>query len=697
MSAAAPYSVRDGIAIVTLDNPPVNSLSHANRTRIAEGIEKAAADGDVKAIVLIGAGNAFSGGAEIREFNTPAAIAMPHLRWVIEIIEATPKPVIAAIHKVAMGGGLELALGCHYRIAAPGSQLSLPEVRLGLLPGAGGTQRLPRAIDAAKALEMMTTGNAVLSEKAPAGLIDELVQVDLLEGALAFARKVVAEKRPLRRLRDEKLKLAGDPSAFFSEARKQVLKTARGFPAPLKILESVEAGTKLPFDEALKFERARFDELVAGSESKAMRHAFFGERTAAKIPDVPESTPTKEINKVAILGAGTMGGGIAMAFANAGIPVTLFEVKQEALDRGLDTIRNNYAGTVAKGRLTQEEMDKRMGRFSTTLAYEDIRDADVVIEAVFEDMGVKEQVFRKLDEVMKPGAILATNTSTLDVDKIASFTKRPDAVIGMHFFSPANVMRLLEVVRGAKTSKETLATVMKLSKRIKKLGVVSGVCDGFIGNRMLEEYLRQAYFLVEEGASPQQVDKVLQDWGMAMGPFAMMDMAGQDIGWHIRKRRRAEDPERQIYPAWLDRICELGRFGQKTGKGVYKYEAGSRTPIPDPAIDRLIADYSKEVGIERRAVTDQEIVERCMYALANEGAKILEEGIALRASDIDMVYLTGYGFPLYRGGPMFYADTVGLKNVVAAMEKYAKGRNGQFWKPAALLAKLAAEGKRFNA
>jgi 3-hydroxyacyl-CoA dehydrogenase len=376
--------------------------------------------------------------------------------------------------------------------------------------------------------------------------------------------------------------------------------------------------------------------------------------------------------------------------------VTLLEVKQEALDRGLDVIKKNYAATVAKGRLAQAEMDKRMARFSTALSYDAIKDADLVIEAVFEDMGVKESVFKQLDATMKPGAILASNTSTLDLDRIASFTKRPESVIGLHFFSPANVMRLLEVVRGAKTSKEVLATVMKLAKSIRKLGVVSGVCDGFIGNRMLEEYVRQAYFLVEEGALPQQVDKAVQDWGMAMGPFAMMDMAGQDIGWHIRKRRRAEDPERQVYPAWVDRICEQGRFGQKTGKGVYKYEAGSRAPVPDPEVEKLIADYSKEIGVQRRAVSGEEIVERCMYALANEGAKILDEGIALRASDIDMVYLTGYGFPPYRGGPMFYADTVGLKNVVAAMARYAKGRNGQFWKPAALLARLAAEGKTFN-
>jgi len=693
---AAHYAVHDDIAVVTLDNPPVNALAHAVRNGIAAGLEHALAEPAVKAIILTGAGNAFSGGAEIREFNTPAALAEPNLRQVIAAVEASAKPVIAAIHKVAMGGGLELALGCHYRVAAPGAQLALPEVKLGILPGAGGTQRLPRAIDAQKALEMMVSGNPVSSEKAPAGLIDEVIAGDLLQGALAFARKVVAESRPLRKLRDEKVRLAGDAAAFFAEAKKRVAKESRGFPSPPKIVECVEAAVNLPFDEGTRFERARYEELVESTESKAMRHAFFAERTAAKIPDVPESTPAREIRKVAIVGAGTMGGGIGMAFVNAGFPVTLLEVKQEALDRGLDTIRKNYAATVAKGRLAQGEMDQRMARLSTALSYDAIRDADLVIEAVFEEMGVKEAVFKKLDETMKAGAILASNTSTLDVNRIASFTRRAQDVVGLHFFSPANVMRLLEIVRGAKTSNEVLATVMKLAKTIRKVGVVSGVCDGFIGNRMLEEYLRQAYFLVEEGASPHQVDKALQDWGLAMGPFAMMDMAGQDIGWHVRKRRRAEDPERQIYPAWIDRICELGRFGQKTGRGVYQYEAGSRVPVPDPEIERLIASYSKEIGVERRVVGDREIVERCMYALANEGAKILDEGIALRASDIDVVYLTGYGFPLYRGGPMFYADTVGLRNVLAAMEKYGKGRNGQFWKPAALLVRLAGEGKTFS-
>ena len=695
--SGAEYAVPGDVAVITLNNPPVNGLGHALRQGIAAGLERATADTNVRAIVLIGAGNAFSGGADIREFNTPAAMASPNLREVIAEVERSSKPVIAAIHKVAMGGGLELVLGCHYRIAAPGSQLALPEVKLGILPGAGGTQRLPRAIGAAKALEMMVSGNPVLAERAPAGLIDELVPGDLLQGALAFARKVVAEKRPLRKLRDEQVTLEGDAATFFATAAQRIAQESRAFPAPPNIVDCVAASLNLPFDAGLKFERERYEQLVASTESKAMRHAFFAERAASKIPDVPDSTPTRTIKRVAIIGAGTMGGGIAMAFANAGFELTVLELKQEALDRGLETIRKNYGATVAKGRLSQADMDRRMGLLSTTLSYDAIGNADLVIEAVFEDMGVKEQVFRKLDAVMKPGAILATNTSTLDVNRIASFTARPRDVVGLHFFSPANVMRLLEIVRGAKTSGEVLATVMTLAKAIKKVGVVAGVCDGFIGNRMLEEYLRQSYFLVEEGAAPREVDKALQDWGMAMGPFAMMDMAGQDIGWHIRKRRRAEDPEHQVYPVWIDRVCELGRFGQKTGKGVYKYEAGSRAPIPDPEIDKLIADAAREAGVHRRQISNEEIVERSVYALVNEGAKILDEGIALRASDIDIVYLTGYGFPLYRGGPMFYADTVGLPKVLEVIERFQKGYQGRAWKPAPLLAKLASAAGRFNA
>jgi len=693
--SAAKYSTRGAVAAIGFNNPPMNTFAHALRVAVREALRKAIDDPAVKAIVLNGGGRGFSSGAEIREFNTPAALASPNLRELIAAIEASPKPVVAAIHGFAMGGGLELSLGCHYRVASPGTQLALPEVKLGLLPGAGGTQRLPRALGAERALEMIVSGDAVKSETvAGTPLIDELIEGDLLKGALAFADKIIAEARPLRKLRDQPAKI-DNPDTFFAEARKRIAKGYRGYPAPAKCVDAVEAAVKLPFEEGVKFERRCFEELLASAESKALRHAFFGERAVAKIPDIPEGTRTFEIRSAAIIGAGTMGGGIAMVFANAGIPVRLLEMNQERLDRGLATIRKNYAGSVARGRLAQDEMDRRLARISPTLAYEDIGDADIAIEAAFEDMDVKKGVFAKLDSAMKRGAILATNTSTLDVDAIAQTTSRPEAVIGTHFFSPANVMRLLEVVRGAKTSKEALATAMKLAKTLGKTAVVSGVCDGFIGNRMLERYLQQAGFLLDEGASPQQVDKALQDWGLAMGPYAMSDLAGNDIGWYVRKRRTLERAE-FAYSKIPDRICELGRFGQKTGAGFYKYEAGSRTPIPDPAVEKLIDDCRKEAGLSPRSIGEREIVERCMFALANEGARILEEGIALRAVDIDIVYLTGYGFPRFRGGPMFYADTVGLKNVLAAIEKYRNGYHGECWQAAPLLARLAAENKFFN-
>jgi 3-hydroxyacyl-CoA dehydrogenase len=541
---------------------------------------------------------------------------------------------------------------------------------------------------------MMTTGNPIPAEKAKElGLVDEIVQGDLLQSATDFAKTRIG--KPLPRIRDAKAKLEGDPQAFFAQVREQVAKESKGYPAPLLIVECAEAAATRAFDEGRRLERASFDKLVSGSESKALRHMFFAERQTSKIPDIPEDTPVREINTAAVVGAGTMGGGIAMNFANAGIPVTVVDMTQEALDRGLNTIRKNYAATTAKGRLTQAEMDQRMSliRGSTNLG--NIADADIVIEAVFERMDVKQELFRKLDGVVKQGAILATNTSTLDVDRIAAATARAPEVIGTHFFSPANVMRLLEVVRGERTAKDVLATTMKLGKRLKKVPVVSGVCDGFIGNRMLEKYGQQSLFLLDEGASPQQVDRALQNWGMAMGPFAMYDMAGNDIGWEIRKRRYQERPD-FVYSRVADRVCELGRFGQKTGKGFYKYAPGSRKPIADPEVDSLLEQHRKEIGVEPRSISDEEIVERCLYALVNEGAQILEEGIALRASDIDMVYLTGYGFPPYRGGPMFYADTVGLPKVLAAIERFQAGYQGSQWKPAPLLTRLARDAKRFN-
>ncbi len=693
--STAEYSVRGAVAAITFNNPPMNTLAHALRVDVLGCVQKAIDDPAIEALVLIGGGRAFCAGAEIREFNTPAAAASPNLRELIAAIEASPKAVVAAIHGVAMGGGLELAMGCHFRVASPGAQLALPEVKLGILPGAGGTQRLPRALGAARALEMIVSGNPLRPETVlGTPLIDEIVEGDLLKGALAFAGRTVAEKRLLRRLRDLEAKVE-NPESFFAQARKKIASDHRGFPAPVKCVDAVEAAVRLPFDEGVKFERRCFEELIASAESKALRHAFFGERAVAKIPDLPEDATTFDVRSAAVIGAGTMGGGIAMVFANAGIPVKLLELKRDALDKGLATIRRNYANSVARGKLTHEEMDRRLARISPTLAYDGLGDTDMVVEAVFEDMKAKKEVFAKLDTVMKKNAVLATNTSTLDVDEIARATARPEAVIGTHFFSPANVMRLLEIVRGAKTSKEVLATVMKLAKKLGKVGVVSGVCDGFIGNRMIERYLQQAGFLLDEGALPEQVDKALQDWGMAMGPFAMSDMAGNDIGWHIRKRRAVEHPGFS-YSKIPDRLCELARFGQKTGAGFYRYEPGGRTPIPDPAVEKLIGDYRSEAGIKPRAFGDKEIVERCVFALVNEGARILEEGIALRAVDIDMVYLTGYGFPRYRGGPMFYADTVGLKNVVAAMQKYSNGYHGECWQAAPLLAKLAAEDKTFS-
>ena len=691
MSATA-YSAHGATVVIRLDNPPMNTLAHALREALMRDLARAAGDASVKAVVLTGGGRAFCAGAEIREFNTPKAVASPNLRELIAAIEAMEKPVIAAIHGVAMGGGLELALGCHYRVAAPGAQLALPEVKLGLIPGAGGTQRLPRAIGVERALAMIVSGEPVKSETvAGTAFIDEIVQGDLVQGALAFAERV-ASRRPLRRLRDMS---ATADAGLFAEARKKVAKEQRGYPAPARAIDAVEGSTTLRFDEGVRNERRIFDELVLSPESKALRHAFFGERAVAKVPDVPEDTPTVDVKRVAIVGAGTMGGGIAMAFANAGFPVTLLEMDREALERGVATVRKNYSSAVARGRLAQAEMDARVARIATTLAYDDIRDADLVIEAVFEDMKVKREVFGRLDRTMQPRAILATNTSTLDVDAIAEATSRPEQVIGLHFFSPANVMRLLEIVRGKRTSKTVLATALKLAKAIRKLGVVSGVCDGFIGNRMVEQYLRQAGFLLDEGALPQQVDRALQDWGMAMGPFAMSDLAGNDIGWAIRKRRSVERPE-FTYSRIPDLLCELGRFGQKTGAGFYKYEQGSRTPVADPEVEKIIVEESRRLGLARRTISDAEVVERCVYALVDEGARILEEGIALRAVDIDMVYLAGYGFPPYRGGPMFYADTVGLGKVVAAIEKYAQGYRGESWDVAPLLARLAREGKTFN-
>jgi len=693
---SADYQVHDDVAVITLNNPPVNGLGLATRTAAVDGLRRAADDPAVRAIVITGAGKAFSGGADIREFNSPKALTEPTLHTLIRTVEDSAKPVAAAIHTVCMGGGLELALGANYRVALPGAQIALPEVKLGLLPGAGGTQRLPRVLGLEMALNMIVTGTPVLSEKlAGTRLFDEVLPAgsDLVAGAIAFARRV-SGVRPLPKVRALDVEHP-DAAAFLAAARARVKAEAGPFPAPVECVETVAASVEKPFEEGLQFERERFIHLTRTTESKALRHAFFAERAASKVPDVPADTPVREIRSAAVVGAGTMGGGIAMALANAGIPVTMLEMKQEALDKGLATIRRNYENTVAKGKLAREKAEQRIALIRGALDYADIAQADIVIEAVFEDMDVKASVFRQLDATMKPGAILASNTSTLDLDRIAAFTARPQDVIGLHFFSPANVMKLLEIVRGAATGKDVLATALAFAKKIKKTGVVSGVCDGFIGNRMVEQYIRQAGFLLDEGALPQQVDRAIEAFGFAMGPFRMSDLAGNDVGWHIRKRRAVESPGIR-YSKMADLLCEQGRFGQKTGAGWYDYQPGDRTPQPSALVDDMIVRHAQSLGIERRAIPDAEIVERLVYALVNEGAKILEEGIALRASDIDMVYLSGYGFPLFRGGPMFYADTVGLANVLGAIERYARGYHGEAWTPAPLLVRLAAEGGTFN-
>jgi 3-hydroxyacyl-CoA dehydrogenase len=693
---SAEYAVQGAVAVITLNNPPVNGLGHATRSAAVEGVRRALEDDAVQAIVITGAGKAFSGGADIKEFNSPKALQEPSLHSLIRVVENSTKPVVAAIHSVAMGGGLELALGANYRVALPGAQIALPEVKLGLLPGAGGTQRLPRVLGLEMALNMIVSGTPVQSEKlAGTALFDEVFPAgtDLVSAAVAFAEKIAAV-RPLPKVRERKVDYPNH-EAFLQFSRNTVKAVAGPFPAPLECVETVAASITMKFEDGLKFERERFLHLIQTPESKSLRHAFFAERVASKVPDVPSDTPVREIRKAAVIGAGTMGGGIAMNFANAGIPVILLETKQEALDKGIAIIRKNFENTLKKGKLTQEKFDQRVSLISGSLDYADIADADIVIEAVFEDMGVKETVFRKLDGVMKQGAILASNTSTLDLDKIAAFTKRPQDVIGLHFFSPANVMKLLEIVRGKMTGKDVLATALALSKKLKKTGVVSGVCDGFIGNRMIEQYFRQAGFLLEEGALPEQVDKAIEKFGFPMGPFRMSDLAGNDIGWYIRKRRYVEKPE-IAYSKTADLLCEMGRFGQKTGAGWYDYKEGDRKAYPSEVVNGMIVQHSADIGVQRRKISELEIVERLVFALVNEGALILEEGIALRASDIDMVYLTGYGFPLHRGGPMFYADTVGLPNVLAAIEGLSKGRHGEAWKPAPLLVKLAGEGKGFN-
>ena len=689
---SAEYQTRGTVAVITLNNPPVNGLNFASRKAAADGVRQALADDAIHSIVITGAGKAFSGGADIKEFNTPQALAEPSLHALIALIENAGKPVVAAIHHVCMGGGLELALGCHYRVVSKGTQIALPEVKLGLLPGAGGTQRLPRVTGLEIALKMISTGTPELAENlATTALFDQVTDGDVLAAAIQFAEKI-AGQRPLPKIRDLPL-THPQLEQVLDAARAQV---GKGFlKAPRACVEAVAAAAQMSFEDGLAFERQTFYRLVDDRESQALRHAFFAERAAGKIPDVPADTPVRPIRTAAVVGAGTMGGGIAMNFANAGIPVVILETKAEALEKGLATIRKNYQNTRDKGKLSPQLCDERIALITGTLEYDAIAQADIVIEAVFEELQVKQSVFTKLDEVMKQGAILASNTSTLDLNKIAGYTKRPEDVIGLHFFSPANVMKLLEIVRGKLTSKQVLASAMALSKKMKKIGVVSGVCDGFIGNRMLEQYIRQAGFLLEEGCFPAQVDHAVEKLGFAMGPFRMSDLAGNDIGYAIRKRRAVEQPN-MIYSKTADKLCELGRYGQKTAAGWYDYQAGDRKAHPSDLVNKLITDYSAQLGITRRVITDEEIAERLIFSLVNEGANILSEGIAQRASDIDMVYLSGYGFPLHLGGPMFYADCIGLKQVVSTIERFATGQYGSVWSVSPLLRDLADKGLTFN-
>ncbi|MBE7419520.1 MAG: enoyl-CoA hydratase/isomerase family protein [Ideonella sp.] len=690
------YELRGSTAVLTLDHPPVNGLGAALRQGLLQALDRALADAAVRAIVVTGSARAFSGGADVKEFGTPNATREPRLPALIAAFENAPKPVIAAIAGVCMGGGLELALGAHHRVARADAQIALPEVKLGLLPGAGGTQRLPRAIGLEAALNMIVSGNTVPAAKLKGtALFDDVVDGDPLAAALALAERLAGSPAPLPRLRDRKVD-AANAEAFMQFARQSVAASAKHFPAPLKCVEAVGWSASRPFDEALRLEREAFVLLMNSPESRALRHIFAAERAAAKIDGVSADTPLRTIARVGVIGAGTMGGGIAMNFANAGIAVTILESKQEALDKGLATIRRNYEASAKKGRMTAAQVEQRMALITPTLGYDALKDADLVIEAVFEDIAVKQQVFRALDEVCKPGAILASNTSALNLDAIAGFTQRPQDVIGLHFFSPANVMRLLEIVRAERTAPDVLATCMAMARTIRKIGVVAGVCDGFIGNRMLARYRAAANGPLLQGALPQQVDQALEAFGFAMGPFRVGDLAGLDIGWAGRKRRAAERPG-SVPREVADVLCEQGRFGQKTGAGWYRYEAGARTPKPDPAVTTIIEAFRRERGISARAVSADEIVERCVFALVNEGARILEEKIAARASDIDLVYLNGYGFPQHRGGPMLHADGVGLPTVVRALKRFAAEPGAEpWWQPAPLLVRLADEGKSFN-
>jgi len=689
---------RDGeSAVITVNNPPVNALNAVVREGIAEAIESIANDHQVKAAVLIGAGKTFVAGADIKEFGKITSGQQRGQGFLGQLLkmEDSLKPIVAAIHGTAFGGGLELAMAAHYRVAHPKAQVGQPEVNLGIIPGAGGTQRLPRLAGVQKAVEMCAEGRPIKAEEAKRyGIVDRLIDGELVAGAVEFAREIAAKPAPKTRERNEKLGSAEPNAPLFAAARENARRKQRGMMAPLAAIDAVEAATTMPFEEGCAFEQKRFAECLFSEQSKALIHVFFGEREVAKIPDVPKETPTLPVGTAAVVGAGTMGGGIAMVFANAGIPVLLKEVDQAALDRGLANIGKNYANSVSKGRMTEQEVHERLRLIQPTLRFDAFSTVDMVVEAVFEGMELKKQVFAELDRVCKPGAILASNTSTLNIDEIASSTTRPEFVIGTHFFSPANVMRLLEIVRGRATAKEVIATCMQLSKKLGKVGVLVGNCMGFVANRMFGPYRREAQFLVEEGATVEAVDKALYDFGMAMGPLATGDLAGLDVGWRIRKEHRHLQNTGLRQPFAEDKLCELGRFGQKTGAGWYKYDAHRRAES-DPAVALLLREWTEKAGIPQRKISSEEIVDRCIYALVNEGARILAEGYALRATDIDIIYLNGYGFPSYRGGPMWYADRVGLDKVYDRVSEFHR-QFGAHWEPAALLKELAAQGKTFN-
>ncbi len=686
----------NGVAIITINNPPVNALSPGVPGGISEALDQIAQDDDIKAVVLVGSGRTFVAGADIKEFGkmTSGSARGAGLLPLLLKIEDSGKPVVVAIHGTAFGGGLELAMAGHYRVAVSTAQVGQPEVKLGLIPGAGGTQRLPRLAGVAKAVEMCMSGNPVKAEEARRfGIIDRIVEGDLLTAAVAFAREVAGKPAPKTRERNEKLGNAADNAMIISSAREAAAKKQRGLLAPVAAIRAVEAATKLPFEEGCKTEQKLFLDCLFSEQSKSLIHVFFSEREVAKIPDVPKDTPVLPINSAAVVGAGTMGGGIAMVLANVGIPVLLKEVDQTALDRGLATIQLNYANSVKRGRFSQQSAEQRLKLITPTLTYDDFPKVDLVIEGVFEGMALKKEVFKELDRVCKLGAILASNTSTLSIDEIASSTSRPAFVIGTHFFSPANVMRLLEIVRGKATSREVIATCMQLSKKLGKVGVLVGNCRGFVGNRMFGPYRREAQFLVEEGAGIVAVDQALSDFGMAMGPLATGDLAGLDVGWRIRKEYSHLQEPGIRQPFVEDRLCELGRYGQKTGAGWYKYDE-QRQATADPIVDELVRKWVAEAGIVQRQISAAEIADRCLYALVNEGARILEEGFALRASDIDIIYINGYGSPAYRGGPMWYADTVGIRKVYERVSEFHR-QQGEIWQPAPLLKRLAEQGKTF--